>query len=470
VQHPLPHRLSDFVVRHHLISRGDHVLVAVSGGPDSIALLHLLAHQRESLAIGRISVLHFNHRLRGAESDADCVFVRSVAEKMGLPVVCGEEDVRRYRQGRTISMEMAARERRHRFFRQSLDRYSAQRIALGHTSNDQAEEVLLRLLRGVGPSGMEGMRPLGHGGVIRPLLFAARAEILEYLHDLKIPFREDSSNLEPVCRRNVLRLQVLPLLEKHFHPRLVRTLSRHARLVAEEESWWSDRMRAMWPEICPSETSGRVELDREALRALHPALQRRVFRHAVEQFQGHLMGISTAHVLALCRLAATDASGKEIHLPGGLRAVAEGHRIFLALASEAAGPVAPAAGRLIVPAPGRYDYAGMTIDIRKEVSAKPGSGALPTPVPNAAHMDADAIRWPMTIRSWKPGDRFRPLGLHGTKKLQDFFTDSKIPRSERSRIPLLCDGEKICWVVGRRLDDRVKVTPQTKEIIVAELI
>lgn len=460
----------EFSARHGLISAGDHVLTAVSGGPDSTALVCLLDHLRGPLAIGRITIVHFNHGLRGAESDADSAFVRSLGERLHLPVVCGEEDVRRHRRGRTISLEMAARARRHRFFQEALARCSAQKIALGHTANDQAEEVLLRLIRGSGPSGLEGMRAAGERNLVRPLLFATRQEILAYLQDLNMPFREDSSNLEPVCQRNVLRLHVFPLLEEHFHPRVVGTLFRHTRLVAEEEDWWSGRMDDLWPEVCLSETEGCIDLDREALAGLHPALLRRVLRRAVERFRGHLMGISTAHILALCRLAAGEESGRSVHLPGGLRATTEGLRILLRLASDASVQPPPALEELVVPSPGRYDYAGLKVDIRAEPPPPPGGDAIPASTPGTARMDAAKILWPMVLRPWKPGDRFQPLGLPGTKKLQDFFTDSKIPRAERHLVPILCDREKICWVVGRRLDDRVKVTSQTKEIIVVRLV
>ncbi len=253
--HPLQRRVRDFIRQEQLLAGKDLVLVAVSGGPDSVALLHILVSLRESCGISKIAVLHFDHQLRGNASAADRDFVEALATTFDLPFHCGAEDVLSYHKQHKISVEMAARACRHRFFKDALTRLEAHAIALGHTANDQAEELLLRLFRGSGPGGMSGMHPRTRGGLIRPLLFATRNEIIAYLRDKKLSFREDSSNNDPAYQRNALRHELFPVLEKHFHPRVVEVLCRHARLATDDESCWRDLLASQWTTVCVGEAS-----------------------------------------------------------------------------------------------------------------------------------------------------------------------------------------------------------------------
>jgi tRNA(Ile)-lysidine synthase len=466
--HPFQERVFDYVRKYGLVETAEGVLVGVSGGPDSIALLHVLYSLRERLGIAQLRVLHFDHRLRGKDSDADRAFVEAQAEKLGLHCFCIAEDVLDYRQHHGLSLEMAARACRHRFFRTAMDQFRAQRLALGHTANDQAEEVLLRLLRGVGPSGAAGMLPKTSRGIIRPLLFATREQILTYLNDLGLSFREDASNLDPFCQRNALRLEVFPVLEDRFHHGIVQTLARHAELVLDEEAYWEQEIRTRRPAVLAEESPSKVALSIPRLLELHPALRRRMFRFAIERVRGNLLGIYAVHIETLCRWISRATSGKVLHLPAGFRAEKSGDTIafYTHGPSEPMPTLEPPFEE--IHGPGSYGFTDFQLDLSLQGPVPDGWSKPPSASLHRVHMDADRIKWPLLVRSWQPGDRFRPLGMGGGKKLQDFFTDAKIAGSERKRIPLLCDREKICWVVGYRLDDRVKVTSRTKRMLVVE--
>lgn len=467
-RHPLEKLVWEAVSRHELILPQDHILVAVSGGADSMALLHVLVFIQTELGGRQPTVLHFNHRLRAGASLADEELVRAAARELGCAFRVGTEDVVEYRRKHRISLEMAARACRHRFFDQAREELGGTRVALGHTANDQAEEILLRLIRGSGPSGLCGMQPKDRSGIIRPLLCATRDQILDYLENRRISYNEDPSNLQPFCRRNVLRLEVFPILLRKFHPKAIETLCRHAELVRRDETYWRQRILECWPSACIEETSAHIRLDAEALLEIHPALRVRVMRWAVEKFRGSTLGLYSLHWDAMCRWVPQAAEGKTLHLPERLR-LTRCKKAVVLWAEEPKVSPKPGEVTILLPGPGTYTFSGYSIVlcVRGLGEAEKNEGFRT--VSHGVCMDVATISWPLSIRFWKEGDRFRPLGLGGSKKLQDYFTDRKVPRFMRHRIPLLCDGEKICWVVGYRLDERVKVTSATREVLVVEV-
>jgi tRNA(Ile)-lysidine synthase len=472
--HPLISRTAAFIHKERLIDPGCALCVGVSGGADSVALLHLLADLKETLEIRRITLLHFNHRLRGEASDADQAFVTSLAERMGMECLVGGEDVRGFAAETGVSLEMAGRMCRHRFFQEALATGSGDGVALAHTANDQAEEALLRLFRGTGPSGMAGMPPKTARGIVRPLLFAWRRDVLEYLEAGGHSFREDASNAVPSCQRNVLRLELLPLIERRFHGKVADAVVRHAELVRDEESWWEGQIQELWGCVCREHSQDRLVLDCGGLNTLHPALLRRLLRHGIERFQGHLQRIYAVHVEALQALACGSGGTARLDLPGRLRAVREGTSLILSCGgAEPGGAPSEPPLEATFNEPGEYRVSGWEWTLREAESGgeNPGGSTAVGSDGSAfeAHMDADRLFWPLRVRSWLPGDRFVPLGLAATKKLQDFFVDAKVERNRRRQIPLLCDREKICWVAGLRLDDRVKVTPLTRRVLVVRL-
>ena len=330
----LPRRTAAFIRKHDLIAPGQSVIAAVSGGPDSTALLDLLIALGDELRLGPISVAHFDHGTRGGESREDLEFVRQMAAERNLAFFCESADVSAFAARRKISFEMAARACRHGFFRDLLENFAEAKLALAHTADDQAEEVLLRLFRGAGPSGLCAMKPQTRAGIVRPLLFAARSEILSYLDARGLSYRTDSSNLEPISRRNALRNEIMPLVRRHFHGQIARTLGRHALLAADEDSFWRDVVEQTWASVATAETGDRICLDLAAIRACHPALARRVLRSAIERLRGDIYGVEAVHVEALRMLAASGRSGARAAVPGGLFAQIAGPDLCIGLSGR----------------------------------------------------------------------------------------------------------------------------------------
>jgi tRNA(Ile)-lysidine synthase len=458
----LPLRAAHYIRKNSLISEGDHILAAVSGGPDSVALLSILLDLKDNLGIERITVAHFDHGLRGDESDEDREFVRALASSTGLDFHCGSADVRSVAQDRKISIEMAARECRRSFLLGTAVALDARKIALGHTANDQAEEVMLRILRGTGPSGIQAMSPKTAEGIIRPLLFATRDKILEYLREQGIAYRTDSSNLDPFCQRNFLRLNIFPLLRQAFHPHIEETITRCADLAREEESWRASEVETRLRDICVELSENRVTLDCRKLKGLHPALVRRILRSAVEKVRGSLSGIGLVHLETLSELVFSGMTGKSVRFPGGIEAVGRGTKLLIRPV-KCARSQDPRREALAIPSPGKYSFDQYCF----EIGFSDDAGCVPSSGPDCIRMDADKLNWPLELRFRRPGDRFRPLGMTGTKKLQDFFTDCLLPAEDRQEVPLLCDSEKICWVAGMRIDDRVKVEAGTTAVLIA---
>jgi tRNA(Ile)-lysidine synthase len=458
-------RAARYIRKHSLISDRDRVLAAVSGGPDSLALLSILVNLKDIFGIERITVVHFDHMLRGNESDEDREFVRALALSTGLDFHHGAADVRSFAQSRKISIEMAARERRRFFLQKTAAALNAQKIALGHTLNDQAEEVLLRILRGAGPSGIQAMAPSTADGFIRPLLFAARGEVLEYLREHGIAFRNDSSNLDPSHRRNFLRLKVFPLLQEAFHPHIAETIARCADLAREEESWWASHIEGRLRGVGLEFSENGAALDLKRLSQLHPVIVRRILRSAVEKVRGSLSGVGLVHLEAVVELVFSGTTGKSVRLPGGFEAVRHGAKLLLRPIKVAA-PKDRHVEATLVPGPGNYCLGQYRFEIGsfdRNADLTPPFGA------DCIRMDADKLNWPLELRFPRPGDRFHPLGMTGSKKLQDFFVDCKVVREDRQKVPLLCDSEKICWVAGMRIDDRVKVEDHTRVILIVRL-
>jgi tRNA(Ile)-lysidine synthase len=296
-------------------------------------------------------------------------------------------------------------------------------------------------------------------GFLRPLLWASRAEILHYLKDTGRSFREDATNQEGFCQRNRVRHEVLPLFEKIFHPRIRRVLCRHADLAAEDEDYWALHVADAWGRVVLSEGTDVVVFDALGMQALHSALSSRVFRQALKKI-GFSTGIFAVHLKALEGLLREAPSGRQVILPAGVRAFREGFTVVLTKHGEEP----PLGESREMFGPGRYPLP----EFRAEIAIQEIVGQearMEDADPWTVLMDAHAVLWPLKVRTVHPGDRFRPLGGPGSRKLQDFFTDAKVPRTARRRIPLVCDREKICWVVGYRLDDRVKVRDRTRTVL-----
>jgi tRNA(Ile)-lysidine synthase len=427
----------------------------LSGGPDSVALLHALQilEQRGHLVVA--GAAHFNHQLRGAEADADELFCRELAASLRMPILVGRGDVRRMAGETGRSIEVAARTARYGFLNGAAVSLDVVAIAVGHSLDDQAETFLLRLIRGAGPAGLAGIRPRA-GIVIRPLLEISRADLRAYAAEHRLTFREDSSNADVGIPRNRVRLELLPHLQQ-FSAAIAGTLARQAALARVDDEFL-EAAAIEWARSIVLQKDNGVALDAPALAVLHPALASRVARAALQAAApGRFIG--SQHVDDLLDLT-RRADGSAVALPG-LVATRQGPRIVLGSA-----PAAPFANSFSVPLsiPGEVEAAGWN------VSADCPTGEPLQPLVARGHavvVAAEPLRRPLAVRSRRPGDRFKPIGMGGRgRKLQDFLVDRKIARADRDALPLVVDrDDRIIWVVGQSVAEDFRVTAPERGVI-----
>ncbi len=453
-----------------LLGPGEPLLVGVSGGADSVALLHALVR------LGRKPhVCHLNHQLRGAESDADAKFVCQLAKRHGLPFTIEARNVAALVAEQKLSIEDAARRARHDFFAAVARKTGIKTLALAHTADDQVETFLLKLLRGAGVTGLSGMeqdRQLDGVRVIRPLLGAHRKEILDYLKAKKLSWREDASNTDLQFTRNRVRHVLLPLLEREFNPAVRETLLRTAEILRDEDSYLTRHIS----EAIYSPTYCGDGIDVEAFRGWPPAVQRRVVR----LWLGPEIELGFEHIEAVRELAVSENPSAEAHLPGDLVVCRE----YDELKKVRRKKLEPVRGKwpLVIGGETRIKALGVSFVCHPE--SIEGSRSLPKEIcrqttgglsefrraqndkKNEERFDADSLGDSPFIRTWQEGDRFQPLGMKTEKKLQDFFVDEKVPQRRRGRIPLLCASDgRIAWVVGVRMAEPFKIRKTTRRIL-----
>jgi tRNA(Ile)-lysidine synthase len=446
------------IMRHRMLQPGDLVVVAVSGGPDSVALCHLLHRLRHRHKV-ELLVAHVHHGLRGTEADQDALFVRNFSSTLELPAVEQRLDVHSWQQEHGGSLQMAARALRYQYLHQVMAEKGANKLALGHNADDQAEEVLLRILRGAGQRGLSGMAPCNRTGVIRPLLECHRQEIVVYLRDHDLAFRQDSSNLKPWCQRNLLRLEVLPQLQQAFNSNLNATLLRTSKILREEENFWESHLASWLREHSLNHGDDGIRFLIKPFLETHPAMQKRLLRRVVQEVKGDLRGFGFHHTEILLQLCRSPAASRRIDLPGEVRAEKSYEWMTVTLRPDTVEDF-----HFRISEHGFHPFPLLNHTMVVELLDSDMNVEF-SHDPNEAIMDPDKVTFPLTLRSSKPGDRFRPLGLGGSKKLKDFFIDAKVPKSRRRQTPILCTEDHIIWVVGHRLDDRVKLTSHTSRLL-----
>ena len=441
------------------------MLAAVSGGPDSTALLLILSRLAPRLGL-TLTAAHFDHGLRGvAAARRERANVESLCSRVGVRVEAGAGDTRAHARAHRLSSEEAARELRYAFLAEAAAATGCSAVATGHTADDQVETVLLHIVRGSGLAGLAGMAPrgpwptAGHDGleVARPLLCLRREETVRYCWDEGLEPVADPSNLSPAFLRNRVRLELLPLLQD-FNPRVDSALLRLAEAARVDLS----ALEAIAAASLSPGGGGRptIVLSRERLAGLPEGLRRHALRLAVRRLLGDLRDLGREHVEALVAGLRAGA-GHHLDLPRGLRFDVGYEEATLSL--EPAEP--PLAGALPaeapLAAPGVTSWGPWLVEAELLETA----AGRPPADPWQAWLDADVTGGDLLVRSRRPGDRFRPLGLAGEKKLQDFFVDARIPRPERDAVPLVCGKPGIVWVVGHRIDERARVTESTRRVL-----
>ncbi len=446
------------VERFGLVRPGDKILAACSGGPDSVALVHLLLELRQNIPC-EVAVGHFNHRLRPAAA-VDEAFVRGMARANGLPFVSSRRDVRAYAQRFGLNLEEGARILRYEFLERTAFRLGATRIATGHTMTDQAETLIMRLMRGTGLTGLGGILSVADGRRIRPLLGLERDEIEAYLAERRIACRRDETNEDLRFLRNRIRLELLPILRTKFEPRLVQHLGRLALLFQDEERVMERVTSEVAAELI-GRREGRLELDGEKLRALERGLARRLVRAFLRGVQGDLRGLTFDDVEDVLNLS----EGREKTIRKGLIIRREMGRLFAK--TEGAGK-RPRAFSYVWDGTGILELpeAGLKVQTQR---LRPGT-RLFFDDRKRAYVDARLVSWPFEVRSRRPGDIFRPLGAPGRGKLNEMLRAKRIPQEARDRLPVFVSGAKIVWVPGLPVSHVHRVTALTKSIIALELL
>ncbi|MGA7826815.1 MAG: tRNA lysidine(34) synthetase TilS [Geobacteraceae bacterium] len=452
-------KVSETIRDKRLFSQGDRVVVAVSGGADSVALLDILA----SLTDLRLSlvVAHLNHGLRGTASDGDATFVADLALRYHLPCELQKLDVKEFGRQRKLSLEEAGRVARYAWFDAVAKSRSARLIALGHHADDQAETFLLRLLRGAGTTGLSSMRQLSSGRYVRPLLPLTRDEIHAYLERRGLLFRHDSSNDETLFLRNRIRHECLPYL-RTFNPAITERLNTTAEALAADDEVLEGLIDQLFPRLSRC-VDGEVVLDLKAVRTELPGVRFRLYRRAVLLLRGDLTRIATTHLRQIDQLVYSVRPHGEQTLPDGFTALRSYDSLrFL--------PTATKQGRneweVLIEGPGRYLFPdGREISVR--LTSPPESWAS---VPSSrAYFDPLVVSFPWTLRTFRAGDRFRPFGMSGTRKVKDFFIDRKIPLFLRRTLPLLFSAGELFWVCGLSVSESGRIQPGTLEVVEVEI-
>ncbi len=462
--HPLERKIERLLRDHALLRSGQTVVAGVSAGPDSMALLHLLGALAPAWAVTLVAV-YVDHGLRPAAAAAEAEAVRRAAARLGAGFVAATVDVRGLARRQGLSLEHAGRLLRYQTFERVAAETGAARIAVGHTADEQAEEVLLRLVRGSGRKGLGGMALFREGKVIRPLLDTTKAELLAYLADRGIPHLVDASNRDRRFLRNRLRLDLLPLLARDFNPNIGEGLRRTAAILRDEEDLLARLVDAAWGQVVTAAAPGEVCLRLAPFLDQPVALRRRLLERACWQME---TAPSFRGIAQLLRLAEGQGPGCSGHLGDGLRVRREGGRLVFSRPrgrgrwrGDPSLP-GPAAFAVTVPAPGSYLVA--ELGLRLEVAVSDRVAPLPPPA-GEEWLDGEAVVFPFTVRSPLPGDRFHPLGAPGHKKVGDFLTDHKVPRGQRWRVPVLVSGGRVAALLGLRIDHGVRLTPQSRRLV-----
>lgn len=454
--------------RHALIPRGVRVAVALSGGPDSVALLSVLGDLAAEESFELVGVAHLNHQLRGAAADQDERFCRRLAATRSLPIYVERIDVAGIARTRRESIERAAHTERYAFFQRAADRFGAVRVAVGHTRDDQAETFLLRLVRGAGPRGLAGIHPQT-GVVIRPLIDTPRAEILAHVMSGGLEFREDATNADVSVPRNRVRHELIPYLRERFSPGIVDVLDREAS-IAREDAAFLDRVAADVGRRLTVRAGNRIEIALQPLLAEPAAIARRVIRDAQQAVAGgRFVGFETVEaVFALAvskSVGPLDLPGHQAHLRDGAIVLTPGSgRRMPAVAEPGFSYPLGVPGRVAVPEASCAIWADTAV-----VPSPMAAGQLwrLERRGDLAVIEASRVEPPLVVRSRRPGDAFRPLGLNGHKKLQDFFVDEKVLRTVRDTIPVVVDSHgEIVWIAGHALADDFRVTDRTRAVVI----
>jgi tRNA(Ile)-lysidine synthase len=438
---------------------GQRVAVAVSGGADSVCLLHLLRELAPRLNLS-LTVIHLNHRLRGADSDADEEFVRTLAESLALPFLVKTVDVRAL----DDNLEQAGRKARGVFYSELIESRRVERIATGHTRSDQAETVLFRFLRGSGNTGLAGILPITAEGLVRPLIEIERSEVRSWLGERGIGWREDSSNELTAFVRNRIRRELLPQLERDYNPALTSTLSHSGEIARAEEEYWEAEMNHLSAVHFVSKPPA-ILLRASDVSQLPKAVGRRLIRRALQQVKGDLRTIGFPHIEHVLTMAADPLGHARVQLPG-----LDIFRSFewLRIGPPKQGSRADRDYEFSVQVPGSVSIPATAERLRLDLIEIPGSSGASAPEWGynelGSQLDEERVSNPLILRNWRPGDQYAPVG-HSEVKIKTLFQQQRIPIWDRQGWPVIKSGDQIVWARQFGVAACFAPTPKTRRII-----
>ena len=445
------------IKKNNMIESGDTVIVGVSGGADSLCLLHVLNTLKSELNI-KLFVAHLNHQFRGIEADMDGEFVAKTCIAWDIPYIIRTFDVSAYAKEQGLSSEEAGREIRYKLFDEIKETVNGNKIAVAQNLNDNVETILMRLLRGTGLEGLKGIDAV-RNDIIRPLLDQDRQSIENYCRQNNLEPRIDKTNLQPIYLRNKIRLELIPYLKQRYNPSINDAIIRLGQVVREDNHYLELQSIELLNSLGKIEESS-ITIKTESIKQLHPAMQKRLLRKAVERIANTLNGFEYKHFQGIIELF-DEGTGAAIELPKDLKAYISYENLIICKKIENTDK--KCYYKL------KYDYDNYIAEINDNLRVKLICSNELSSVPksfNTVYIDADKIEYDIVVRSREQGDIFSPIGMQGSKKLKNYFIDKKIPKEKRDQVLLLADGHEIVWILGSIISEKYKITSDTQNVVV----
>ncbi len=456
-------KIKETIQKHNLLEKGDHVIVGVSGGPDSVCLFHVLYDLRYDYQLD-LSVVHINHMLRGKDADEDEAYVKKLCLKKGVPFYSYRINVREKSKDLGTGEEEAGRKARYDSFFEILKKTNADKIAIAQNMNDQAETLLMRLVRGSGLDGLAGIEYMRDQVIIRPLLDVSREEIEKYCTNNRLNPQTDKTNMKDIYTRNKIRLELIPYLADNLNNRIIPNLWKTAKILQEDKDFIYSFVKEAYKNCCIQKIDKEVHIQKEKFNELHPTVKKRMILRAIADL-GVRQDIGTIHLESILHIVEENKTSSGIDLPYDIR-VDIGYKNVIITRNKSEKTLKEFC----------YEVKwGNNIHI-KELNASLSSEIVANNHQKISksdyikYFDYDKLNGPIVVRTRKPGDRISPLGMSGSKKLKDFFVDEKIPREQRKQIPLVCCGSDVIWIIGYRINNKFKIDDTTRNILILKYI
>ena len=480
------HDVKKTIASYKMIEPYDSLLVGVSGGPDSVALLYILLKLAPTFSL-KLGVAHLNHSLRSKASDNDAEFVESMCLKLNLPLHIKKVDVQRYRKENKTSIEEAARQVRYAFFSDVSEKEGLNKIALGHHLDDNAELVLMNMFRGSGPLGLSGIPPVRNmigakKQIVRPLIELKKSELINYLSEKGIEYILDQSNTDTDYVRNRIRCNLIPYLEKSFNPKIAETLNQLALILRSEEEWKNEIITDVFEKALLSLYDDTISFDVKHFLKVHSSVKRRVIRKAIERIKKNLRRITFKHVDSAVSLLEKGSANWSIDLPEGVIICRKQGTLYISKSAadpcffstlSNKGKLLPFKYKINRPKSGQFIVQHIK---ERDIYLKFSECYIEnlSDIFNTGHVvavfDINVLHFPLDLRNLVSGDSFSPLGIRGTQKIKKYFINKKVPVIERAKTAVVLSRGKIIWVVGHQIDDFFKITPLTEKILKVEII